>query len=56
MRIEVQQYYAIASVSKDVAQKINALTRERLSGLQAITSEPHKRRVTLIGHRWDTLR
>ena len=54
MRIEVQQYYAIAAVSKDVAQKINALARERLGGLQAITSEPHKPRVTLIGHRWDT--
>jgi len=54
MRIEVQQYYAIAAISKDVAQKINALARERLGGLQAITSEPHKPRVTLIGHRWDT--
>ncbi len=54
MRMEVQQYYAIAAVSKDVAQKINALARERLGGLQAITSEPHKPRVTLIGHRWDT--
>ncbi|MBL8576109.1 MAG: FAD-dependent oxidoreductase [Mesorhizobium sp.] len=53
-RIEVQQYYAIASVSKDVAQKVNALARERLGGLQAIASEPQKPRVTLIGHRWDT--
>ena len=54
MRVEIQQYYAIAAVSKDVAQKINALARERLGGLQAIASEPHKPRVTLIGHRWDT--
>lgn len=54
MRMEAQQYYAVAAVSKDVAQKINALARERLGGLQAITSEPHKPRVTLIGHRWDT--
>ena len=53
MRLEIQQYYAIAAVSKDVAQKINALARERLGGLQAITAEPHKPRVTLIGHRWD---
>jgi hypothetical protein len=29
MRLEVQQYYAIAA--KDVAQKINALARERSS-------------------------
>jgi thioredoxin reductase (NADPH) len=53
MRLEVQQYYAIAAISKDVAQRINALARERLGGLQAITAEPHKPRVTLIGHRWD---
>jgi len=53
MRLEVQQYYAIAAASTDVAQKINALARERLGGLQAITAEPHKPRVTLIGHRWD---
>jgi thioredoxin reductase (NADPH) len=53
MRLEVQQYYAVAAVSKDVAQKINALARERLGGLQAITAEPHQPRVTLIGHRWD---
>jgi len=53
MRIEVQQYYAVASVAKDVAQKVNALARERLGGLQAIATEPHKSRVTLVGHRWD---
>jgi thioredoxin reductase (NADPH) len=54
MRLEVQQYYAIAAVSGDVAQTINALARERLGGLQAITAEPHKPRVTLIGQRWDS--
>jgi thioredoxin reductase (NADPH) len=54
LRVEVQQYYAIAAVSKEVAQKISALARERLGGLQAITAEPHKPRVTLFGHRWDS--
>ena len=54
MRVEVQQYYAIAAVSKDVAQKVSALARERMGGLQGITAEPQKPRVTLIGHRWDT--
>jgi thioredoxin reductase (NADPH) len=54
MRLEVQQYYAIAAVSKVVAEKINALARERLGGLQAITAEPHRPRVTLIGHRGDS--
>ncbi|MET0598493.1 MAG: FAD-dependent oxidoreductase [Mesorhizobium sp.] len=54
MRIEVQQYYALAAVSQDVARKVNALARERLGGLQAATAEPQKPRVTLIAHRWDT--
>jgi len=53
MRLEIQQYYALASVAKDVAQKVNALARERLGGLQAIAAEPQKPRVTLIGHRLD---
>jgi thioredoxin reductase (NADPH) len=54
MRVDVQQYYAIAAVSKDIAQKVSALARERIGGLQSITAEPQKPRVTLIGHRWDT--
>ena len=54
MRIEVQQYYALAAVSKDVASKVSALARERIGGLQSIAAEPQKPRVTLVGHRWDT--
>src|SRR3984957_6234115 len=54
MRVDVQQYYAIAAVSKDISQKVSALARERIGGLQSITAEPQKPRVTLIGHRWDT--
>src|ERR1044072_4349877 len=54
MRGDVQQYYVIAAVSKDISQKVSALARERMGGLQSITAEPQKPRVTLIGHRWDT--
>ncbi len=54
MQIDVQQYYSIAAVSKDVAHKVSALARERLGGLQSVTSQPQKPRVTLVGHRWDT--
>ncbi len=55
LRIDVQQYYALAAISKDVAQKVSALARERIGGLQSITAEPPKPRVTLVGHRWDTV-
>jgi thioredoxin reductase (NADPH) len=54
MRVEIQQYYAVAAASKDLAERVGALARERLGGLQSITAEPQKPRVTLIGHRWDT--
>jgi len=46
MRLEIQQYYALAAVSQDVVKKVSALARERLGGLQAISAEPHKPRVT----------
>lgn len=54
MRVDVQQYYAVAAVSKDVSQKVSALARERIGGLQSITDEPPKPRATLVGHRWDS--
>ena len=54
MRIEVQQYYAIAAVSKEVSQKVSALARERMGGLQSIAAEPQKPRVTSGRRRWDT--
>ena len=34
--------------------KVSALARERMGGLQSIAAEPHRPRVTLVGHRWDT--
>ena len=54
MRVDIQQYYAIAAVSKDISVKVSALARERIGGLQSIAAEPQKPRVTLVGHRWDT--
>lgn len=53
MRVDVQQYYAVAAVSKEISTKVSALARERIGGLQSITNEPPKPRATLVGHRWD---
>jgi len=53
MRVDIQQYYAIAAVSKDISLKVSALARERIGGLQSIADEPQTPRVTLVGHRWD---
>jgi thioredoxin reductase (NADPH) len=54
MRVDPQEYYAIAAVSKDISLKVSALARERMGGLQSIAAEPPTPRVTVVGHRWDT--
>ena len=48
MRVELEEYYRLAAASKDFADKIGALARERLGGLQSISFEPHTPRVTLV--------
>ena len=53
MRIDAQQYYSVAAQSPDVAVKVNANARERIGGLQNITAEVPKPRVTIFGQRWD---
>jgi thioredoxin reductase (NADPH) len=53
MRIELPQYYAIASASPDLAMRVAALARERIGGMQGIEAEAPRPRVTLVGHRWD---
>jgi thioredoxin reductase (NADPH) len=53
MRVDPQQYYALAAASPEVSLKVGALARERMGGLQGITAEPPKPRVIMVGHRWD---
>ncbi|RKP46116.1 FAD-dependent oxidoreductase [Pararobbsia silviterrae] len=53
MRIDAQHYYTLAAASPEVALKMGALARERIGGLQGLSAEPPKARVTMIGHRWD---
>src|SRR6476659_7281753 len=53
LRVDPQQYYAIAATSPEVVAKVGALARERMGGLQGIAAEPPKARVTIVGHRWD---
>ncbi len=54
MRVEARQYYMLAANSSEIAEKVGALARERIGGLQGIVAaEPPKARVTLFGPRWD---
>jgi thioredoxin reductase (NADPH) len=53
MRVDIQEYYATAAVSKEISLKVSTLARERIGGLQSIADEPRKPRVILVGQRWD---
>jgi len=53
MRVDLQQYYAVAAVSQDISLKVSALARERMGGLQSIAAEPPTPRVIVVGQRFD---
>lgn len=53
MRIDAQEYHAVAGASPDVAVKVGALARERVGGLQGIAAEPPQPRAVVVGHRMD---
>jgi thioredoxin reductase (NADPH) len=53
MRIEAQDYYAVASSAPELAVDVGALARKRIGGLQEVTAEPARPRARLVGHRGD---
>jgi thioredoxin reductase (NADPH) len=56
MRIEPQDYHAVAAVAPEIAQEVGKLAAHRIggpSGLQGIAAEPARPRAFLVGHRWD---
>jgi thioredoxin reductase (NADPH) len=53
MRVEAREYFAVASASPEISLKVGALARERIGGMQGISAEVPKPRVTMIGQRWD---
>jgi thioredoxin reductase (NADPH) len=53
MRVEARQYFAIAAVAPDVFNKVSALARERIGGMQGHSAKAPKPLVTMFGQRWD---
>jgi thioredoxin reductase (NADPH) len=47
--VGVEEYYRLAAASKAFAEQMGALARERLGGLQSISTERQAPRATLIG-------
>jgi thioredoxin reductase (NADPH) len=57
MRIEPQDYHAVAAVDPIVAKAVGELASLRMSGsrgLQGIAAEPPPPRVLVVGDRWDS--
>ena len=56
LRIEPQDYHAVAAVAPDVAKEVGRLAGHRMSGpggLQGIAADPPPRRAIVVGYRWD---
>ena len=53
MRIEAQDYHAVASAAPELAVDVGALARKRIDGLQEVTAEPAPPRALVVGHRWE---
>src|SRR6478672_11546938 len=53
MRVEPHHYFAVAAVAPEVAEKLGALARERIGGLQGVAMQAPKAQVAVVGDRWD---
>src|SRR5947209_11680619 len=56
MRIEPEDYHAIAAVAPEVAKEVGRLAAHRMSGLhglQGLAADPPPPRAIVLGHRWD---
>jgi thioredoxin reductase (NADPH) len=53
VRVEAQDYHAIAASVPEVGVKLGELARERIGGLQGITADQPPPRAIVLGHRSD---
>jgi thioredoxin reductase (NADPH) len=56
MRIEPNEYHAVAAVAPEVAKEVGRLASHRISGrrgLQGIAADPPPPRAVVLGHQWD---
>jgi thioredoxin reductase (NADPH) len=53
LRLEAQDYHAIAAAAPEVGVKLGELARDRIGGLQGITADRPPPRAIVVGHRLD---
>jgi thioredoxin reductase (NADPH) len=54
MRVEAQDYHAIAASAPEVGEKLGKLARERIEGLRDITADRPPPRAVVVGHRMNS--
>jgi thioredoxin reductase (NADPH) len=54
LRLDAQQYHALAMAVPEVLTELATQARDRMGGLQGIAAQPAKARAIVVGHRWDT--
>jgi thioredoxin reductase (NADPH) len=53
MRIEAREFHAIAAANTEVAARVGALARERITGLEELAAEQLDPKAIVIGERYD---
>jgi thioredoxin reductase (NADPH) len=53
MKVEAQDYYAVAAAAPEVGVKLGRLARDRIGALQGITADPRPPRAMVVGHPGD---
>jgi thioredoxin reductase (NADPH) len=56
MRVEAQDYHAVAAAAPDLGKDVGRLAAHRIggaAGLQGLAAEPPPPRAIVVGHRWD---
>ena len=53
MKLEARQYHALAAAVPRIAEKVGAIAKDRLGGLQGMAAKPPKLQATLIGERFE---
>ena len=56
MRLDPQDYHALAAVEPEIARRLGELSSKRIAGrggLQGLAADPPPPRAVVVGHRWD---
>ena len=53
LKLEARQYYTLAAAVPRISEKVGAIAKERLGGLQDMAAKPPKVQAIVVGDRWE---